>query len=144
MTKSDIEQKAFDLYQSGKFHCAESIASVIVEAYTGRSGPEVSKAAAGFMGGMGRSHQETCGALTGGIIAIGCLYGRTRPGEDIDEVAALAAEFRSRFMDKFGSTTCETLLDGFSQQVEGGCYQLTATAAGLLCQLLEEKGQGAK
>lgn len=140
MAKSDIEQKAYDLYQSGRFHCAESIAAVIVEAYAGKPDSDVTKAAAGFLGGIGRSHQETCGALTGGIIAIGQLYGRAKPGEDIEDAAALSAEFRRRFIDRFGCSTCEVLLQGFREQGDiEGCYKLTAAAAGLLSELLEER-----
>ncbi len=138
MKKSDIEQKAFDLYQSGKFHCAEAIAAAIVEAYTGETESEVMKAAAGFCGGIGRSHQETCGALTGGIIAIGYLHGRSKPGEDIETAAALSAEFRGRFVEQFGCSTCEDLLAGFREQGDTeGCYKLTAAAAGLLSELLD-------
>jgi C_GCAxxG_C_C family probable redox protein len=140
MTKSDIEQKAFGLYQSGKFHCAEAIATVIVEAYAGEPYPGVTKAAAGFCGGIGRSHKETCGALTGGVIAIGQLYGRTAPGGDIEDAAALSAEFRQRFTDRFGSSTCEVLLQGFDERGDAeGCYKLTGAAAGLLSELLDER-----
>lgn len=140
MAQADVEQRAHDLFESG-FHCAESMSAAIVERYAGQAGSEVTRVAAGFMGGMGGTHREACGALTGGVIAVGYLLGRTEPGEDTEEVKALAAEFRSRFIDKFGSATCGTLLGGFGPQEEcSECKKLTAAAAGLLSELLDERG----
>jgi hypothetical protein len=36
--------------------------------------------ACAFGGGVGLSRQEMCGALSGGVLLIGLLYGRTHPG----------------------------------------------------------------
>ena len=76
---------------------------------------------------------ETCGALTGGIIALGWFWGRTKPGGDKIKVYELASEFRRRFVEKFGSSNCQTLLDKFGKQENAmKCKKLTAEAAGIL------------
>jgi hypothetical protein len=92
--------------------------------------------------GTGGACQETCGALTNGGVAIGCLCGRREAGQDNGEVKALvAADFRRRFVAEFGASKCQVLLDGMSDG-EGGfdCKQLTSAAAGLLSEVLVERG----
>jgi C_GCAxxG_C_C family probable redox protein len=142
MTREDVERKAFDYFVSG-YHCAEAISRAIVERYAEEPSSEVPKVASGFLGGIGATHQDVCGALTGGIIAIGYLFGRMEPGEDIQEARELASTFRSRFIEEFGSTNCSALLDRLGEQEKGlKCKRLTATAAGLLSELLREKRPG--
>ena len=91
------------------------------------------------MGGIGGTHAEACGALTGGIIAIGFLHGRTEPGQDVEYARELAAKFSARFVEEFGSANCGILLEKLGRQHNGlKCKKLTAAAAGLLSELLVE------
>jgi len=71
------------------------------------------KLACGFGAGMARK-QEVCGALTGGIIALGLKHGR---GEAQDRMPTEATyrkvrELMSRFESKHGTCICRTLLEG--------------------------------
>ena len=139
MTREELEKTAFDHFDGG-FHCAESIAKTIIDQYAENPNMESVKAASGFIGGIGGTHTETCGALTGGIIAIGYLYGRTEPGRDIQNAKELAAEYTNRFAEEFGSTNCGILLERMGEQDNSmKCKKLTASAAGLLSELLEEE-----
>ena len=139
MTRDEVEKTAFDYFDSG-FHCAEAIAKTITELHAENPNPVTTKGASGFMGGIGGTHAETCGALTGGIVAIGYLYGRTEPGKDIQHARELAAEFVDRFVEEFGSANCGVLLEKLGKQHNGlKCKRLTAAAAGLLSELLAEK-----
>lgn len=81
MTKKDIEQKTFMNYQSG-FHCAEAILKTFVELYSKEPYPDITKYASGFGAGICGSNYEACGALTGGIVALGWLFGRKNPYDD--------------------------------------------------------------
>ena len=138
MLEEKVKERTFDYFQSG-FHCAESISKAIVELHGKESNSEVQRFAAGFMGGIGGTYEEVCGALTGGIIAIGCLHGRTKPDQDNQVVKKLAAEFRGRFVEEFGSSNCLVLLEGMSEREDDfDCIKLTAVAAGLLSELLTE------
>ena len=143
MEKERIEQQAFDYFQSG-FQCAESVSKTIVEAF-GKDGSEgIPRVATAFGGGIGGSKADTCGALSGGVIALGCLYGRMKPGEDKQLIYELAAEFRTRFVEAFGSSHCQTILNGFgSQENMMQCKKLTARAAGILADILAETESGA-
>lgn len=139
MTRDEVEKTTFDHYVSG-FHCAEAIAKTIIELYAENPNVEITKAASAFRGGIGGTHTETCGALTGGIVAIGYLYGRIEPGKDIQHAKELAAEFTAQFVEEFGSTNCGVLLEKLGKQHNSlKCKRLTATAAGLLSELLVER-----
>lgn len=138
MTREIIEKNAFDAFQSG-FHCAEAVSKTLVEALAGKTGENLPRCATGFGGGMGGTHEEACGAFTGGIIALGCLYGRMEPGADKTKVNELASAFRRSFLDRFGATRCQTILDGFGEQQNMmRCKRLTAETAGILWDLIEE------
>jgi len=136
MTREEVEKRTLQYFQSG-FHCAEAISKALTEAFEKEGDGYAPKVATGFGGGIGGSHLETCGALAGGIIALGWFWGRTKPGGDKTKVYELAAEFRRRFVEKFGSSNCQSLLDKLGKQ-EGAmkCKKLTAAAAGILCELL--------
>jgi C_GCAxxG_C_C family probable redox protein len=139
MIRNKVEKTTFDYYDSGGFHCAEAIAKTIIELYAENPDAAPIKTASGFMGGIGSTQTGTCGALTGAIIAIGYLYGRTEPGKDIQHARELAAEFTGRFVEEFGSANCGVLLEKFGKQHNKlKCKKLTATAAGLLSELLGE------
>jgi len=69
--------------------------------------------ACGFGGGLAR-RQEVCGAVTGGIIAIGLKHGR---GEGQDKAVTEGTyrqvrELMSGFEAKHGTCICRTLLNG--------------------------------
>jgi C_GCAxxG_C_C family probable redox protein len=139
MDKKQVEQKAFDLFQNG-FNCAEAISTAIVEWYGTGSAGFTSKTATAFGGGVGGTKCETCGALTGGVIALGWLFGRAEPGADKENVYALATEFRNRFLDAFGSTHCKPILDAFGKQEDLlACKHMTGAAAGILYDILEDE-----
>jgi C_GCAxxG_C_C family probable redox protein len=144
MKKKEIEQKTFSNYQSG-FHCAEAILKTFVELYGKKPDPGIIKCASGFGGGIGGSNCETCGALTGGIIAIGWLYGRKDPGDDKRKVFSLSAEFRTLFLKKYGATNCKKLLDLLGEQENKlKCKKMTVDAAGTLYEILEKENAGHK
>ena len=144
MTKEEAEKRTFQYYQSG-FHCAEAISKALTELLGKEGDSYTPKVATGFGGGVGGSHCEICGALTGGIITLGWLLGREKPGEDKAKVYELASEFRRRFVDQFGSSNCQTLLDKYGKQENMlKCKKMTAEAAGTLWQLLTEERERRK
>jgi len=139
MKKKDIEQKTFAYFHSG-FNCAESILKTFMELYRKEPDPNMTKFASGFGGGIGGSHCETCGALTGGIIAISWLFGRTDPIDDKQKVYSLSAEFRNQFLKKFNSTNCQKILDMMEKQnIKLDCKEFTAEAAGILYEILQKE-----
>lgn len=68
------------------------------------------KAAAAFGGGMWRG--DTCGCVTGALMAIGLRYGTAVPGDSETKNAMLAKklEFEVRFAEANGSCICREIL----------------------------------
>ena len=70
-------------------------------------GKEVFKAGSGLAGGVAR-YGETCGALTGAIMALSSVVGRERL-EDIEQyrkAMELAGRIYTLFREKVGHTLC--------------------------------------
>jgi C_GCAxxG_C_C family probable redox protein len=135
--RAEVEQRVFDYFQSG-FNCAEAVSKAIVELYSNETHTAIPGVATGFGGGVGGSKAETCGALNGGIIAIGCIFGRKEPKDDKMAAYEFAAQFREKFIETFGSSSCRTILEGFGEQenlIE--CKKMTARAAGILFTMLD-------
>jgi C_GCAxxG_C_C family probable redox protein len=67
--------------------------------------------AGAFGGGMARMG-ETCGAVTGALMAIGLKYGMTQAKDDAarDKTYKLAQEFAVRFKERHRSINCRDLL----------------------------------
>ena len=135
---AEIEQQAFDAYQSG-YHCAEVIAKIITAEFSEHPATGIPQVASGFGGGMGRTLGDACGILTGGIIALGYLYGRKAPDANINMVFQLTAEWRRRFEEKIGTTQCPVILKNLGEQENAiKCKKLTAEMAGILAELVKE------
>lgn len=137
VSNQEIERTARERFRSG-YVCAEVISTAVLEALGSEPPGAVARCASAFCGGVGGTSQELCGAFTGGVIALGYLLGRERPGESLAECGELIREFRRGFLSEFGSLNCSTLLDGFASQdnPQMACVQLTARAAQMLSDLL--------
>ena len=138
MTRQDIEQRAFALHDGG-FHCAEAVLLAVTEACGGLPQGMSPRMATCFGGGVGRTHADMCGALAGGLLALGCLRGRDVQGGNWDAAAALATRYRQGFVERFGSSVCKDVLAGLGHQVNmDKCKQLSGFTAGLAFALLGE------
>ncbi len=116
MTKSE---RAISKFTSG-YNCAQSVFYAFCEDLPLDS-DIVLKIASGFGGGMGRKG-EVCGAVTGGIMALGAKHGR---GENEDSAVADATyaktrEFMGKFAEQHGSCLCRELLNGCDLTTESG------------------------
>jgi C_GCAxxG_C_C family probable redox protein len=138
MTKKQIEDLAYKHFKDGHY-CSEAVFKSIAGVYTDAFDQKLMRVASGFGGGMGSSHKEACGALTGGIMAIGLLYGRTKPTQDPTFLKELVNKYRQRFEQEFGSSNCSVLLDKLGEQGDdfSKCRELTSKAAGILAEILE-------
>jgi len=93
----------------------------------------------GFSGGLGGTHQELCGALSGGVLVSSMLLGRTTLEQDDRPAMNAATLYRARFLAKFGDTQCARLRDRI--KAPGGlgtCAVLVEQATALLLDVLQE------
>ncbi|HEY67975.1 MAG TPA: C_GCAxxG_C_C family protein [Thermoflexia bacterium] len=106
--------------------------------------PRCARMATGFAGGVGDTQQEMCGALSGGILVIGGLLGRTSLDEDDRPALALATRYRRRFLAELGATQCARLWEMVHAPGGlGSCALLVERAAMVLLELLAEAERGA-
>ena len=112
------------------------------ERFLGEVSSEWVKMATPFGGGVGGTHLEMCGALTGGVMLIGALSGRVSADEDSQPSRDLAARFRERFLNELGNTQCERLRQELIEPPGGwgSCDVLVERAAGILVQVLQGAG----
>ncbi|MCM0755245.1 C-GCAxxG-C-C family protein [Desulfovibrio aminophilus] len=137
MTRNEIEASALANMEA-HFNCAESVLRGACHC-CGLAAP--TRVATCFGGGVGRSKSELCGALAGGLMALGLSTGRDAPEMSSDRAQDLAAEFRRRFIEHNGSSICGVLLERFGEQKDWErCKRLTAETAGLLFDLLRAEG----
>jgi C_GCAxxG_C_C family probable redox protein len=108
-------------YEQEYRDCAQCTLLTIQETFD-LEGEEALKAATGFAGGIGRS-SSVCGAFTGGVMALGLLYGRDRqtmkhPDPEVrlnrfreieDRLDRLIRKLAERFTGKYGSTICNDI-----------------------------------
>jgi C_GCAxxG_C_C family probable redox protein len=98
------------------------------------------RVATAFGGGIGRSYQEICGALTGGAIALGYLFGRSMAGDDWNTAAELAANLKQRFVREYGTTNCGALLASFGPQENAmRCKKLSGEVACMLADIIDKR-----
>jgi C_GCAxxG_C_C family probable redox protein len=129
------------------FNCSQAVFSAYAE-HLGLDEKAALKIAAGFGGGMGRM-AETCGAVTGALMALGLKYGATTPDRQAKEMTyERVRQFAARFKARHGSLTCRDLLGCDMGTVEGleiarqqglltsSCPQFVRSAAEILEELL--------
>jgi len=107
--KKTRDEEALNLFAKG-FNCSQSVSSVFAEKLN-IDKETIIKAAGGFGGGIGSSG-NMCGAVTGGIIAIGLKYSSVN-SEDTEakkHVRELAKDFMKSFAGQFGSVDCKQIL----------------------------------
>jgi len=117
-------EKAGVLFDGG-YNCAQAV----LQATTGRSDPELLAMAEAFGGGIGDSGC-LCGAVTGGVMALG-LEGRC------DRSGALVAAFRKDFQ----TTCCRGLSKDYqwlSREHLANCRRLTTATAAMVEELLRD------
>jgi C_GCAxxG_C_C family probable redox protein len=104
-----IRKQAEAYYRDMDYYCSEAIVKTINDEF-GLGYPEsVIKMASGFPIGMGGSGC-TCGAVAGGIMALGMVFGRTRAkDEQVKQCMALSHELHDRFRERHGCLCCRIL-----------------------------------
>jgi C_GCAxxG_C_C family probable redox protein len=118
------------------YHCSEAML-VGVGSLRFPLNPQTIKMSTGFAGGIGSTKAELCGALSGGVMVIGGLYGRTDPKVSDEKCQQLCAEYQRRFEKEFGCMQCAELKANWvGKPGQERCVQLVEKAAGILLDVL--------
>lgn len=68
----------------------------------------IPRLATGFCGGLAHTGGN-CGAVSGGILALGFYYGRSSPSQRNDACYEAVRAFMGKFSTKFGALSCPAL-----------------------------------
>jgi C_GCAxxG_C_C family probable redox protein len=91
-----------------------------------------------FGGGVGGTREELCGALAGGVMVSGALYGRTDSSQNDEQAYELAKQYREAFLAEFGHTQCAPIREAFAKpDGSHGCDKVVAIAARALLGVLD-------
>jgi len=91
------------------YNCSQAVFSTLAEPM-GLDRTLALKIASPFGGGIGRTG-ETCGAVSGALMALGLQMGFSEPSPLAKEqVYALAREFMHRFQGQYGALSCKALI----------------------------------
>jgi len=106
-----IEKTAYN-YEKVYHGCSQCVLKALQEHLQLGDG-EAFKAASAFAGGVARMG-ETCGALSGGIMAVGLAYGRekleeTKLSPQYAKAMELAVNLYQRFEKELGSAKCRDI-----------------------------------
>lgn len=91
-------------------------------------------AATPLSGGATRSRHASCGAMTGGGLAIGLMCGRSR--QNFGSKAPLASKLMLELSDRFVQTWGGVLCSDVRPKVDGKCAEVVAKAAGWTAEIL--------
>lgn len=100
-------QRSLELFQSG-FFCAESVLLAIAE-NQGIQSDLIPKIATGFCSGISRTG-GMCGAVSGAIMGINLVAGRSSPSESIEPSYTLTQKLISHFERQYGTVNCRQLI----------------------------------
>jgi C_GCAxxG_C_C family probable redox protein len=108
----------------------------------GQLEPQSIRMSTAFGGGIGGSRQELCGALSGGVMVIGGLHGRTDPSQDDQLCYDLAKQYQEAFLAEFDCSQCAPIRERY-QKPDGshGCDQVVERAARILLNLLAKEAE---
>lgn len=99
-------QRSREFFDSG-YYCAESVLLAVAEE-KGIQSDLIPRIATGFCSGTSRTC-GMCGAVSGAIMSLSLLTGRSAPDESVEENYLIVRKLMGMFEDRFGSTNCREL-----------------------------------
>ncbi len=139
-------ESAVDAFDKS-FNCSQSVLSAFAAQF-GLAGRTALKLASPFGGGMAR-RGEMCGAVTGGLLALGLARGADTPARK-EEIYWISQEFMKQFEARHGTLRCRDLLgwdistpEGWQEAKKAGkfaevCPLLVRDAAEIVQGMLEK------
>jgi len=122
--------KSKQLFDSG-FGCAEAVLMAVSE-YKDIQSDLIPKIATGLCGGVSKTN-GMCGAVSGGVLAISMIYGRTKVEDSRDALNARTQAFIQKFNKKYGTVGC-TALTGCDLSTKEGMKKFEKENVHIKCQ----------
>lgn len=122
MEMRELEELAARLFTQEGWSCSEAVLLAMARCW-GIESPLVPRIATPFRGGLCGT-QQVCGAVTGGLMAIGLRLGRDEGGQDAKECVEKGKAFMRAVREEYGSIACREMtgLD-FSDEAQHGLFR---------------------
>ena len=145
-----VEQEAQACFRQG-LNCSECVMTAFLNHFETGLPREIVKLATGFGGGMGHT-KNTCGAITGAVMALSAVVGRENPlaKETVPERVAelqkgiypIVGKMVHEIEDEYGTLICAELSNPFGEW-EGkarkkNCMSMVTYCAGLAAKYAEQ------
>lgn len=137
---SKVRKDAEELFREG-FFCSEAVVSAIRSNFELDIPEEVISMASGFPVGIGRS-KCLCGAVSGGVMAIGLFFGRTvQKDPKVEKTLELSKELHDWFKVANGKNAlcCRILTKEFDMgqgEHKEQCIRFTGLVAGKVAEMI--------
>lgn len=105
----EVRTAAEEAFASG-YYCAESVVLAVAR-FQGVEPELPVRMATALCSGQARACGP-CGALTGAILAVSLVLGRTAKTDSVEPAYAATRRLVGEFEKEFGGRDCQTLLDG--------------------------------
>jgi len=135
-----IERRAVNLFESHQLYCSESVLLTLNRAFCGDLSDELAiRLTSAMTEGFGGSGC-VCGALSGGVLALGLFLGRHHAGgRDRNKALVAAKELHDHFKETFGPPCCrvQNMKAGNEKKAHfRNCARLTGAVAGKTAELI--------
>lgn len=138
-----VRVDAEEYFRRGNYYCSEAIVASVRDNIAPEMPAEMIAAASGFPVGVGRS-KCMCGAVSGGVMAIGYVFGRTAPSDPTDprsvKAMELANELQQAFRDSHRVLCCSVHTKGMdmgSGEHKAQCIAFTGEMAAKAAELIQ-------
>lgn len=141
-----VQKYAEELFRSGTYYCSEAVVHTINEILNKPYPEEVVKLASGFPVGMGKAGC-LCGAVSGGQMALGMVYGRVKGEPMKDIMFEKSKALHDYIKGEYHSTCCRVITrqwqgDDFkSEERQKHCITITGKVARWVANELLEDGK---
>ncbi|MEG0070131.1 C-GCAxxG-C-C family (seleno)protein [Cetobacterium sp.] len=133
-----LREKAENYYKNRDFYCSEAVLKTLKDAFDAPYGDDIVKLASGFPVGMGNGC--TCGAVNGGVMAIGMFFGRGKAGgTEVKKSMELTKELQLEFTKKRKVCCCKVLTKGMelgSKSHINHCVEITGELTEMTAKIL--------
>lgn len=137
-----VRHDAEEYFRQGDFYCSEAIVASVRDNIAPEMPASMIAAASGFPVGVGRS-KCMCGAVSGGVLSLGYVFGRTGPSTPADpksvKTLALANELQQAFRDGHRVLCCSVQTKGMdmaSGEHKAQCVSFTGEMAAKTAEII--------
>ena len=142
----EIRDEAEELFRSGTFFCSEAVLYAINKALGKPYNDDIVKMASSFPIGLGKA-QCLCGAVSGGELALGIVYGRNKDEAMNPKMFEVAKGLHDFIIKEYKATCCRVITrkwagDNFmSPERKQHCITITGVVAEWVANVLIDDGK---